>query len=67
MNCEHSLLIADDTREPVRWLNYARPVVPDPYVPMGPNTTPEWLWPVAVANGGRRVGLSYIAPPERAA
>lgn len=58
-------LLETDDRQPVRFLNYASRVTPDPQQPLGPSTLGEQLWPVTVEEvdgGGCRVGLSYIAP-----
>lgn len=56
--------LIEDSRQPVRFLNYAHPVAPDPRVPLGPSTMRELLWPVTVEKVGDywRLGLSYIAP-----
>jgi len=58
-------------REPVRWLNYHDDVDVDFASPMGPNTMGERLWPVTSSYDPKtnvtRVGLSYVAPPAKAA
>lgn len=57
--------LVDDDRQPSGWLNYARPVKPDPFTPLGPNTLGEYFWPVVAEprGDGSRVGLSLIPPP----
>lgn len=61
-------ILAGDDRMPVAGhLTYPSPVVPDPRIPMGPNTFGELVWPVTLelVDGGRtRVGFAYITPPE---
>lgn len=55
-------LLKNDDRAAVAFLNYPRPVAPDPLKPMGPNTLGEHVWPVEISEDGKRVGFSFVSP-----
>jgi hypothetical protein len=57
--------LVDDDRPAVCFLNFKRPVYPDPYVSVGPNAFDERLWPVSISADKKRVGYSPIAPKEK--
>ena len=57
-------LLKNDERYVHGYLNFSRPVLPNPLKPMGPTVGeyPMDCWPVEVSESGKRVGLSYTAP-----
>ena len=65
-----SKIIESDTRQPVAgFLTYGPDIdVPNPRIPMGPNTLGEQLWPVTIERTAEqtRIGFAYAEPPARA-